>query len=135
MKSLELEHLTRNLKKVFRISDIKIDYTSNGKPFLKNVKNIHFSISHCDDLLVIVIDNKNIGVDVERIRDYDLKINNIIKYNAKSNEDFFREWTKREAVIKLKGLALRDINSLNYTGINFKIRRYKNYIITIAYEI
>lgn len=135
MKNIELKQLTKTLKKGFSISDVEIDYTSNGKPFLKNVKNIHFSISHSDDLLVIVIDNKNIGVDIERIRDYDLKINSIIKYNAKSNEDFFREWTKREAVIKLKGLALKDINSLDYTGINFKVRRYKDYIITIAYEI
>lgn len=127
--------LLKKILKKYGITKIEFGHTKNGKPYIKNTKNIHFSISHSDDYLVIVISNKNIGVDIEKIKDYPKKMHDIIEYHPKNKKDFFKEWTKREAVIKLKDLALKDINSLNYTGINFKTKKYKKHIITMAYEI
>jgi len=134
-KEYECYLLKKIFKKKYGLKETEIGYTKNGKPYLKNSKNIHFSISHSKDILVIAISNENIGVDIEKIKDYPKKMHDIINYYPKNKKDFFKEWTKREAVIKLKDLTLKDINFLNYTGINFKTKKYKKHIITIAYEI
>jgi 4'-phosphopantetheinyl transferase len=58
-------------------------YTNKyGKPYISN-KNIFFNISHSNDYVVCVISDKEIGIDIEKIRDVDI---NVIKRFATSIE-------------------------------------------------
>jgi 4'-phosphopantetheinyl transferase len=71
-----------------------ICYNDNKKPYFKDSK-IYFNISHSKDLIAIIIDNKECGIDIEYI-DYNKQLDKlalkvlsekeIIKYNIKKDK-------------------------------------------------
>jgi len=93
-----------------------IIYNKYKKPYIKN-SNIYFNISHSKNLIAIVIDNKECGIDIEYIdykRDIDklkhkvlsnkeLKIYNSVKDKHKY---FYKMWTKKEAYYKTIGTGI-----------------------------
>lgn len=105
------------------LSNIK--YTKKGKPFIENNKK--FSISHSKNILVIAIKNKDVGVDVQHILNFDESIANLILNenelnlikNSKNKDLLFTIfWTKKESIIKLKAEGfnqdLKNIISAEY---------------------
>ena len=107
------ELLKESLKKDYNISDYEIIYNEYNKPYLKNEK-IYFNISHSNGTIVLVISDKEIGVDVEY---FVYKESVVRKYftNNEQNEiqnstnkvyDFTRIWVMKEAFVKMKGTGL-----------------------------
>lgn len=104
------------------INTLDFEKTSNGKPFLKNYPDFHFNISHSNNLIAIAIDNSQIGIDIEKIREVNLKLanrhfcENEINFINSNNERFFEIWTKKEAYLKFcgKGITL-PLNSFDVT--------------------
>ncbi len=135
LRDYEYSLLKNILKKEYNIDDYTITHNENGKPYLNNINDIYFNISHSDKYLVIVISNKKIGVDIEKIKKYNTKINDILNIKPRNNEEFFEYWTKKEALIKLKGLSLKDINDIDENNVKFYTKKYKGHIITVAEEI
>lgn len=135
LRDYEYSLLKNILKKEYNIDDYTITHNENGKPYLNNINDIYFNISHSDKYLVIVISNKKIGVDIEKIKKYNTKINDILNIKPRNNEEFFEYWTKKEALIKLKGLSLKDINDIDESNVKFCTKKYKGHIITVAEEI
>lgn len=135
LRDYEYSLLKNILNKEYNIVGYTIVYNKNGKPYLNNINNIYFSISHSDKYLVIAISNKKIGVDIEKIKKYNTKINDFLNIIPKNEEEFFEYWTKKEALIKLKGLSLKNINDIDESNVKFYIKKYKNHIITVAEEI
>ena len=134
-----------------KINNLDIEYSKNGKPYLKN-KNIYFNISHKKDYVITIISNKNIGVDIEYIDEN--KINkSTLKYfstkteekNINNKELYFTIFSLKESYLKMKDI-LFDKNMIefeinnnkiinNRKDINIKIiNDIKNYIITICEE-
>ena len=107
-----------------------IHYNENGKPFVDNIK---FSISHCDKYVVVVFSGKNIGIDIEKVKDYNHNILKILKLkeNTISNRKFFVEYTRREALIKMLGLKLSDMN-IDYDSCRYKSFIVNDYVISIC---
>lgn len=110
-KEKEIEHLlgiflTKFIaKQVYDVKNLEIE-TRGGKPFFKS-NEIFFSISHSEDIVMVVFNNSNIGVDVEYMKDgknYKL-IMKRYGMDAKnpSKKEFYRFWTVHEAEIKLNG--------------------------------
>lgn len=104
-------------------NEIIFESTSFGKPIItdnQNNDNINFSLSHSDELvLYAVILNRQIGIDVERIRNTIdvLQIankffssNEIAILNRAKKENlykiFFQFWTRKEAIVKGLGKGL-----------------------------
>ena len=94
--------------------------SQNGKPFAEN-SNFRFSISHCGNLVVCAVSEKEIGVDIEKIRNIRLKAAE--KFASKSELDyignrldrFFEIWTLKEAFFKCKGTGLgADIRNVSF---------------------
>lgn len=94
-----------------------------GKPFLKDYPDFHFNVSHTRDALVVAVSDDEVGVDIERIRNADLKIikrffsnpeREYIYQHEDSNRAFYEIWTRKEAYSKFigKGLSI-DLNSFN----------------------
>lgn len=120
--------LEKKLQSIFNLEVInkKYCYTKNGKPYLEN-SNINFNISHCNDVVVVVISDKNIGVDIEDIKSFNKFVaKKILTDNEKidllssnnRNEYFFKLWTLKESFLKAIGTGL----SYGMKNIEFKIK-------------
>jgi len=129
-------------------SELTIVTTQNGKPYFKNYKNFHFSISHTNNLVAIAISDTEIGIDAELIRDIDLKIADRF-FTEKEKEyiynstdlainRFFELWTKKEAYIKQKSLNLSSLSSIDVTqsttNKNFYTEKLSGYYLSVYTE-
>lgn len=91
-----------------------------GKPTLADAESLHFNLSHCRDMALIGLSRAApIGVDVEHIRplpDRDALIAHCFSHAEQAwlarqppacqEQDFFRLWTAKEAVLKALGSGL-----------------------------
>jgi phosphopantetheinyl transferase len=99
-------------------TDFDLYYDEFGKPHLKDGK--HISISHSFDFSVIVLSDRNIGIDLELRRDLVKKIaqkfaaEKFVYESEHNSDDFIRKltviWGVKEAVFKVR----------NEIGISFK---------------
>lgn len=86
----------------------------NGKPFLVDGK-YHFNVSHSSDKAILAFSEREIGCDLEKIKDFDLKVAKRFfsptEYGKIASEEdperqkelFFRLWTMKESFVKLTG--------------------------------
>jgi 4'-phosphopantetheinyl transferase len=100
--------------------DIVFEYNEHGKPSIAdglNPRNVRFNLSHSNDLILYAVaKNKEVGVDIEYMREIS-KAGRIVErffspeqrdfYNSQSESTkktaFFRLWTRREAYGKAMG--------------------------------
>lgn len=90
-------------------------YEGKEKPYLKEVPQIHFNLSHSKNMVICAISDKEVGVDIEHVREIkEATIQRIFSENEKEfakkeEEGFVRLWTMKEACSKLRGIGLADI--------------------------
>ena len=129
------------LKKVLKKYHIEYDifYNEYGKPYLKN-NELYFNISHSKDYTVLVTSDKEIGVDIQYLT-YNEKTRDRIcteeeRKKVKTDLDFTKIWTKKEAYIKKIGIGLEyGMKNVDTTKIdNIDIYKKDGYIIAICYE-
>ncbi len=120
---------------------IVFDVTNYGKPYCKTYNDIQFNISHSNDAFVLLLSNSNVGIDLEKIVNFNfdgiLKLftkneREYILYNkTKDIIDFYKVWTAKEAYTKYLGVQLIRIlpRKINYN----KIEQFyfEDYIISI----
>lgn len=88
-----------------------INFDKLGHPTLDN-NNVFFSISHSNDLVIVVISNEEVGVDLEKIRPFSFsKIKHAftdseLQYLQLNPVRTLKLWTIKEAVLKLLGVGL-----------------------------
>lgn len=101
------------IKKYFSIpfNEQKIKFNQYGKPYLSN-KDVFFNVSYSDKYIVCGISNKNIGVDIQKIEDFNQNIANyvfedklveLIKNSDNINLEYIKQWTKLESFLKYRG--------------------------------
>lgn len=120
-------------EKIKSLSNKELLKNEYGKPYYKNT-NIKFNKSNTIGLSVLIIDNKECGIDIERIRKYDdimaKRILSKSEYNFVNinNKDLYFTiiWTLKESYLKCIGTGL----NLNLKDISFvkdnKILKTKN---------
>ena len=123
--------------KKFRINP-NFQKTANGKPYIKCVKNFHFSISHSNNLIIFAIDSQEIGVDAEKIIplqtepvDFFSQTQlDVFNHLSKSNKliYFYQLWSLKESFIKLL------IDKINLNLIDSYTFLYKDYVISVVYR-
>ncbi len=95
-------------------ADPEIARAANGKPFLASAPHVKFNLSHSHEmgLLVVALDVE-VGADVERIRplsDYRAIAARFFPPSEAAalgdERDFFRRWTRIEAILKAQGVGL-----------------------------
>ena len=123
----KLEYVcTRLLLKEFE-SNLKISYNKYGAPILNNNKCI--SISHSNNLVAIVISDKKVGIDIEKISKKPLSISHkFISENDNISMDIndtCLAWSAKEAIYKL-----HEIGGLDFKNdiLIQKINKEKNII-------
>ena len=109
-----------------------INYIINeyGKPYIEN-KKIFFSISHSYDYVIAAISDKEIGIDIEKIRK--TNINTINEFASSKEKEYilssrdniekrlFQIYTLKEAYIKMKGTNLNNAFEVEFNISNNKI--------------
>lgn len=123
------EFLKSTLNEVYKISNYEIVYNKYHKPYLKDI-NLYFSISHDKETIVLVISDREIGVDVE----YLTYKEDIIKHRFKEEEqivmknslnkeyDFTCIWVMKEAYLKCLGIGLEyGLKNVDTTKLNYKM--------------
>ena len=131
------QHACRTLK--ISESDIIFEQNEYGKPFLKNHTGFHFNVAHTHNAIVAAFSDSPVGVDVERVRDFDpaiakrffmLQELDYILQASDQSKAFYEIWTKKEAYIKYLGrglsVALNSFNVLD-TKINNMIASKEQY--------
>lgn len=101
-------------------AEIEFGYGAKGKPFAKNLP-LFFNKSHSGDFAVCVVSDNEIGIDIEKIRDINLKVADRFAtekekvYIRNSENGFFRIWTLKEAYFKCIGTGLgADIKDVSF---------------------
>lgn len=105
--------------------DIAFGLNEYGKPSLLSHPNFHFNLSHSGQYVACVVGDSAVGIDVEEIKQADLKIaerfftENETRYilsrpDNEQSKAFYRIWTMKEAYIKREGKGLSiPLNSFN----------------------
>lgn len=133
-------------------NDLEFKFNKDNKPFIVN-NNIFYNISHSSNYVIAVVSDKEIGIDIEKIRETNIKS---INYFASSKEKeyifsednnlfkrLFEIYTLKEAYIKMMGKSIFDIKNVEFTisnnhiycsDINVKCYSfiYDNYVISIC---
>ena len=130
-----LNHFDKNLK---------ISYSENGSPNLNNHQYI--SVSHSGNLVCIIISNKKIGIDIEKISDKSLRLKEkfVNPHHTKLNkEKSTLIWCIKEAVFKFHVIGnvdfIKDISVPEFTlkdrgemDISFKKNTLKSYYFKVG---
>ncbi len=124
----------------FDLDNIQIIRDENGKPHAKN-NEFYFNIAHSGNIVVVAIDDEEIGVDIEYKRPFDLRIAEkffsdqieTISNSPQSDIEFTKQWTIFEASLKYYGSIelLRKNVKPNVVSTNLCDNAIK-YILTVA---
>lgn len=105
--------LTKYLKEDFSINlnNKKVFLNDKGKPYIDD--KIQFNITHCHNLVSIIISNGECGVDIEicsKQRNWDNLKENILskaeRDNIKDNREIIKYWSIKEAYFKKLGIGI-----------------------------
>lgn len=88
-----------------------------GKPFVENVPQFHFNISHSGTWVVCAVDSQPVGIDIEEIKPINTEIARLVfsdhekaTLEAKTGDEqlhyFYNLWTLKESYVKAVGLGL-----------------------------
>lgn len=118
-----------------------LEYTSKGKPYIQGARQ--FNISHSGNMVVCAFSKREIGIDIEKIRNVNIKnfqsyfsddeYTDIVNSSA-INKLFFQYWTKKESFAKAigEGLTISFANvNFNKNTINYKDQSWFNHELSI----
>lgn len=151
------------LSKILKIKPELIEFEKNnqGKPYLKNNKNLYFNLSHSKNMFILGVYDKEIGVDAEykKKRDFSKIANEyfneseLVFLNESKNKlrDFYTVWTLKEGYIKYIGssvMYLRNMGFFDYNKVKsadnfsqsfdktagFSVFNLGDYVLTVCYK-
>lgn len=132
-------------------SEVQIVKDSFDKPYLPTHPNLYFNISHSGDFILIIIGDKKVGIDIEKInytQDYSDIIPTIFnKYeidellvSANKTLTFFKFWTRKEAIVKAIGSGItNDLKSIPVTDgahlVSYEILSPKSQFAILSFDV
>ncbi len=98
------------LKKIIG-SDFTLSFTEHKKPYIKEMPNFHFNISHTSGAAVIAVAEQEVGIDIEKNRNVNLDVakrftKNEADFIGSSKTRFLEIWTRKEAFLKQSGQGI-----------------------------
>ena len=115
-------------------------YNEHGKP---SIEGKYFNISHCKSGIAVAVDDQPIGIDIEAIRHAEPELiertmNAQEQQQIRSDRDFTRLWTRKEAVVKAQGTGIESFEQLQKTleAEDWKLKTFEadKYIYSIAHK-
>ncbi len=129
-------------------NDIVIMAGKTGKPYFACTPHIEFSLSHTRNAVAIALSDRPVGIDVEKIRETDLRLAKDIfsekellwlaEGETNQYRRFYELWTKKEAAIKFEGIGLPDdLKSVDVTDCSaqkISTRHLGDYVVSVCSE-
>ena len=119
----------------------------HGRPFLIEHPEVHFNISHCKNGIAVAVSDEPVGIDIESFRHFDeallRKTMNdeeieLINATPEPPESFIAYWTKKEAVLKLRGTGISTDLYQVLDGMGYRLETHiikqKGYAWSVAYS-
>ena len=118
-------------------------YGETGKPFVENAE-LNFSLSHCNDILIVAFSKSNIGVDIQFLLPFKNEVASLVcndaEYNLIENSknpdlEFTKLWTKKESIVKFYGGTLyKDTKNILTDNPHLKVitKTKKGYAVSIC---
>lgn len=132
------------IKKTFGIdiSQQEFAYTEHGKPYLPDYPDVHFNISHSGEYVVCGVSDKPIGVDIQKIGEYNYDVakrvcneKELVQIENSLNKasEFTKLWTQKEAVLKMHGIGIAGGDIKNCLGNhNVQSERIEDYWVSVS---
>lgn len=95
--------------------ELTFQKNADGKPFIKELPEFHYNLSHSKEYVALVVDMQAVGIDVERVRTGYQKLVTRF-FSAKeiayilenwTDELFTKFWTRKESYLKVTGYGMR----------------------------
>ena len=129
------------------INDLEMGYNEHDKPYLLHHPDLHFNLSHCKNGIAVAVDFSPVGIDIESFRKSNLSLLQKtmnpaeaawIRASSDPVEAFTQYWTKKEAVVKLRGTGLIDDLHHILDGEGYRlethVNREKGYAWSVAFS-
>ncbi len=131
-------------KLALKIAEEKLGYApeihigENGKPY---IDGLHFNISHSGEYVVCAFADSEVGVDIEKIREYRKRVAEkfhpeeiaAIENSEDKDLEFFKIWTMKEAYLKCLGTGISKDLSFNVFDVpNMHMEIVDGYVISIC---
>lgn len=121
---------------------VQWDTDENGKLYLTEYDGFYVNLSHSGDYAVCAVHDKPIGVDIQHMRECDMKMakrfftdDEVAFINGSDDKSsaFFEIWTKKESFVKATGKGITmPLNSfsvlgdkIEYNGAVYLFKEYK----------
>lgn len=137
-----------------KLSSEKLEFgvNGNGKPYLINGE-LKFNISHSGDYVAVAVnENKEVGIDIEKIREisahtakhifsdsdklFVFQSENIPRSKITDPQTlvrFFKVWTYKEAYSKMTGEGITDnLKNISYDENRCTAEVFDNYVLTVV---
>ncbi len=102
------------------ITNYALEYRMRDKPYLTGRDDIFFNISHSGNLVVLALSDLEVGVDVEKVRNFKESLINYVFSEQEialakdlsevlgftEDQAFTRLWTAKESIMKYSGMGI-----------------------------
>lgn len=102
--------------------DARVEHDADGAPYLPDNPELHISLSHCRRAVAVAVSRTGrIGIDVESRRKVSPSLMERVctpdeRAAIKASDDptmaFLRCWTRKEAVLKMRGTGIKGFGSM-----------------------
>jgi 4'-phosphopantetheinyl transferase len=101
-------------------NDLPVTRTPEGKPYLPDMPDFHFNLTHSGDYVAIAYGQEPVGVDIEQIRADGIRPGIAQRFfspaeqeTAATEKGFFQIWSMKESYVKCLG-----------TGLSYPMRKF-----------
>lgn len=110
-----------------RYVEIDLGYNNFGKPFMRNISDFSYNISHSGDWVVIAYGNNEVGIDIEKVQFVKRSVVDSVfteeekhyvysDSGIEQDKRFTQIWTLKESYIKYLGTGVS--TSMNSFSVN-----------------
>lgn len=123
----------------YNIKDRTLKYGEYGKPYLASC-DLFFNLSHCRDMVVCAVFDREVGIDIQKI-DYRKRVINRVCTRAevasiKTPEDFTRMWVLKESFAKCDGTGLSyGLKNINTESLkDYEVFKIGDFLVATCYN-
>jgi 4'-phosphopantetheinyl transferase len=125
------------------MAEQRLGQSQEGKPFLINRQDVHFSISHSKNTVAVAVCDTKVGIDIEHITEYRPALARRIctdreRCRIEESENpvamLVEYWTRKEAAVKMTGDGLKGIFAETSVEYDCTTMQREDFFVTVAWE-